>query len=47
MNLIKSIDNSKGLKTSLEYKSSALYENTSVPFILKTLYKVTYEDSTT
>lgn len=47
INLLSKIDNWRWLTTSLEYKSSALYKNTTVPFILKTLYKVDYSDSIT
>ncbi len=47
INLLSQIDNWKWGITSLEYKSSALYKNTTVPFILKTLYKVSYEDNIT
>jgi len=47
INLLSKIDNWRWLTTSLEYKSSPLYQNTTVPFIIKTLNKVVYNDSIT
>ncbi len=47
INLLKSIENGKWLKTTLEYKASSWYQNTTVPFLLKTLHKITYKDTTT
>lgn len=47
INLLKEINNWKWLTTSLEYKAASLYKNTTVPFLLKTLNKVTYNDATT
>lgn len=47
INLLSKINNWKWLITTLEYKAASLYGNTTVPFLLKTLNKVTYEDITT
>lgn len=47
INLVSKINNWKWLITTLEYKASSLYKNTTVPFLLKTLYKITYKDTTT
>jgi hypothetical protein len=47
LNLLSEIDNWKWWVTKMEYKSSALYKKTTVPFIIKTLYKVTTIDSIT
>ncbi len=47
VNLLKTIHNGRGGDIGLEYKSSTAYKNTTVPFVIKTLYKVSFIDSVT